>query len=54
MKAKTCSVEGLPEGEHVAYILIVLYYILFMIRSYDVEFRALEYLLKLHHTSLIF
>lgn len=54
MKEKTYSVEGLPEWEHEANILIVVYYILFMIRSYDVEFRVLEDLLKLQHTSLIF
>lgn len=53
MKEKSCSVEGLPEEEHVANIHIVLYCILFTIRSYNVEFRALEDLLKLHHTSLI-
>lgn len=53
MKENTCSVKGLPEEEPVANSHRVLYYILFMIRSYDVEFRELEDPLKLHHTSLI-
>jgi len=47
-------VEGLPEEESVANIHTVLYCILFMIRRYNVKFRALGDLLKLHHKPLLF